>query len=114
MSNPHDKAYELAKAIKNSEEGRGFSHCQKVVLENPETKALLEEFRAKQMELQMRQMQGEQLGEEEIGRFNELIARTQSVEELRQLLDAERRLSVLMADINRIVLEPMQEWFQPK
>jgi cell fate (sporulation/competence/biofilm development) regulator YlbF (YheA/YmcA/DUF963 family) len=109
LSNPYDKAYELAKAIRNSDEWKDFSQWQKVISQKPEELTLLNEFRGKQMEVQMKQMQGGQISPEEMEQLNQTFGQLQGIPSIQKMLEAEQRLSRLMNDINLIIMEPMKE-----
>jgi cell fate (sporulation/competence/biofilm development) regulator YlbF (YheA/YmcA/DUF963 family) len=111
LSNPYDRAYELAKAIKNSDEWKDFSHWQKVISQTPDELSLLDEFRKKQMEVQMKQMQGGQAAPEELEQLNQTFGRLQGNPSIQKMMEAEQRLTRLMGDINQIIMEPMKEWF---
>lgn len=113
MSNAYDKAYELAKAIKNSDEVKAFAALHQKIAGNAEAQSLLGQWRGKQMELQMKQMQGQSITPEETEAFNALLGRIRQNADLAKWLEAEQRLNVLMNDVNRIVLEPLKEWLQP-
>ncbi|WP_202081356.1 YlbF family regulator [Caldalkalibacillus salinus] len=109
MSNLYDSAHGLSKAIKESEEFQALVTAQEKVNEEDTSKKMLQDFREMQMELQMKQMQGQQLSEEEIQKANSLFETIKLNPTISSLLEAEQRLSVVMEDINKIIAEPLKE-----
>src|SRR5699024_9254600 len=64
--NVYDQANALESALRQSEEFQNMKEFNGKVNENPESKALFDEFREIQMNLQQKQMQGEEIKEEEV------------------------------------------------
>lgn len=111
MANPHDLAYDLARAIKDSNEYRSMLHLQKELNGDGQARGMLDDFRAKQMALQMKQMQGEQIKESEMEQVTKLHEAMSLHPKLRMLLEAEQRFSLLLGDINRIMMEPLESLY---
>jgi len=112
MSNPYDKAHELAKVI---EEDSSYQLVQKLtakVMENPEQLNKIDEFRRKQFELQQMQMQGQAIDPAELEKTNKLFEELSAINEVKQLLEAEEHLSVLFTDINRILTGPLEKIYK--
>ena len=104
----YDKAHELARSIKESAEYKMFLVAQKKVSETPDSNRMLEDFRQKQFEFQMKQMSGQELSQEEIEQIQKLYEIIQLNDDIRKVLEAERMLGQIMEDINRIIAEPLQ------
>ncbi|QDX92757.1 YlbF family regulator [Brevibacillus laterosporus] len=104
----YDKAHELARAIKESDEYKTFLTAQQNVSADPEASRMLADFRQKQFEFQMKQMSGQELGQEEIEQIQKLYETIQLHPEIRKVLEAERMLGQIMEDVNRIIAEPLQ------
>ena len=64
MTNPYDKARELAIAIKESQEYRDYAAAKERVSQNPELVAALNDYQEKQFDLQKKAMFGDELGDE--------------------------------------------------
>lgn len=109
MPNPYDKAYELAKIIEEDKSYIEVRDLTRKVMEKPEQVKLIEEFRKNQFKLQQKQMQGEELAEDELEEVNKLYEALSENKEIKQLLDAEERLSILFGDINRIITGPLEK-----
>ncbi|AIQ73434.1 MULTISPECIES: YlbF family regulator [Paenibacillus] len=107
----HDKAHELAKAIKESSEVSDIRNAMKVVETDPEAKAMLDNFRQGQMELQQRMMSGEMPPQEEMEKMEKLFEVLNLNLGIRRLFDAERRLSVVIEDVNKIITESLSQLY---
>lgn len=103
----HDKAHELARAIKESSEVADISNAMKLVETDLEAKAMLDNFRNGQMELQQRMMSGDMPAQEEMEKMEKLFEVLNMNLGIRRLFDAERRLSVVIEDVNKIITESL-------
>lgn len=101
--NVYDKAHELAKAIKESGEVADISSALALVDADPQSKEMLENFRRNQQELQERMMAGEMPAQEEMEKMEKLFELLNMNLSIRRLFEAERRLSVIIEDVNRII-----------
>jgi cell fate (sporulation/competence/biofilm development) regulator YlbF (YheA/YmcA/DUF963 family) len=106
--NVHDRAYELAKAIKESSEYKDMLEIRSRINEDVSSKNLLEDFRLRQNELQQKMAGGEMPPQEEMEQLQKLYDVLALNPGISQLFDAERRLSVVLEDVQRIIAEPLQ------
>lgn len=111
MGNVHDKAYALAREIKQLPEFVRLKELQKQIEQNPNQKLLLVDLQKRQIEWQSKQMQGIELNEEEFKQMNDLVQKVQQEPALNHYLELEQRLSVIMGDVQRIISEPLQSLF---
>ncbi|HBS45281.1 MAG TPA: hypothetical protein DEA91_13950 [Paenibacillus sp.] len=107
----HDKAHELAKAIKESTEVADITNAMKLVETDPEAKAMLDNFRNGQLELQQRMMSGDMPPQEEMEKMEKLFEVLNMNLGIRRLFDAERRLSVVIEDVNKIITESLSQLY---
>ncbi|KTD85721.1 YlbF family regulator [Paenibacillus etheri] len=107
----HDKAHELAKAIKESTEVADITNAMKLVETDPEAKAMLDNFRNGQLELQQRMMSGDMPPQEEMEKMEKLFEVLNLNLGIRRLFDAERRLSVVIEDVNKIITESLSQLY---
>ena len=107
--NVYDKAYELARAIKESGEYKNFQEAKLAVEADADAKRMLGDFRERQAELQKKILAGEKPPEEEMKKMEKLSEVLMLNPLIRRYFEAERRLAVLTEDINRIVFEPLAE-----
>ncbi|WP_025693133.1 YlbF family regulator [Paenibacillus zanthoxyli] len=101
--NIYDKAHELARAIKESSEVADISAALKLVEADPESSRMLNHFRSSQQELQERMMAGEMPAPEEMEKMEKLFEVLNLNLGIRRLFEAERRLSVVIEDVNKII-----------
>ncbi|MBT2292187.1 YlbF family regulator [Paenibacillus albidus] len=107
----YDKAHELAKAIKESSEVTDIRSAMKLVEADAESKQMLDNFRRSQMELQQRMMSGDMPPQEEIEKMEKLFEVLNLNLGIRRLFDAERRLSVVIEDVNKIITGSLSELY---
>ncbi len=111
MSHVYDKAHELAKIFKESNEFKELKSLHEEVNKDDSANRMLENFRKLQMELQQKQMQGIQITEEEVMQAQRQFELVQQHEKLSKLMEAEQKVSVLIGDINKIITEPLEQLY---
>jgi cell fate (sporulation/competence/biofilm development) regulator YlbF (YheA/YmcA/DUF963 family) len=111
LANIHDSAYDLEKAIRESEEFNQLKNSFEAVMNNPEAKVLFERFRDTQMQLQEKQMQGLDITEEEVEQARKVVEEVQQHSDISKLMEDEQRLNLLINDISRIITKPLEELY---
>lgn len=109
--NIYDKANELAKALKESSEVTEITSAMKLIEADPEAKSMLDNFRTQQMELQQRMMSGDMPAPEEMEKMEKLFEVLSLNLNIRRLFDAERRLSVIIEDVNKIISDSLSHLY---
>ncbi|WP_100406527.1 YlbF family regulator [Bacillus solitudinis] len=109
MANVYDKAHELKAAIGESNEFSDLKSLHEQIEADEIAKKMLDNFRQLQLELQQKQMQGQQITEEEATKAQQQFELVQQHELVSKLMEAEQRLSVIIGDINKIITEPLEE-----
>ncbi|AHV96635.1 MULTISPECIES: YlbF family regulator [Paenibacillus] len=109
--NIYDKAHELARAIKDSSEVADISAALKLVEADPGSKEMLDNFRSSQHELQERMMAGEMPAQEEMEKMEKLFEVLNMNLSIRRLFEAERRLSVVIEDVNKIITGSLEHLY---
>lgn len=112
MMSVYDKAHDLARALQSSEEAKAVEEAMKAVDENPEGKQMLDDFRARQMDMQQKMMTGEMPDQEEMEKMEKLFQVISMNADIAKLFDAERRLAVVIQDVNKIVSESLGHLYQ--
>jgi cell fate (sporulation/competence/biofilm development) regulator YlbF (YheA/YmcA/DUF963 family) len=107
--NLYDKAYELARAIQEGAEAQEWKAANAAAAGDPDAKRMLEDFRNRQMTLQQGMMEGREPSGEEMERMNKLYEVINLNPVIRRVLEAERRLSMMFEDINRIVGDALRD-----
>ena len=112
MSNLYDTANQLERELRQSEEFSAVKSAFEAVQQSEEAKALFEEFRDMNGKFLQKQMNGEELTEEDTTYANDLYQKASSNEAIQALMKAEQRLNTVMQDINRILTTSLQELYQ--
>ena len=103
--NVHDEAHNLARAIKESQEYKDYAAIKETASGNEELAAMLNDFQAKQFEIQAKQLMGEELGPElmeQIQSLGQILMRDPLAA---QYIQAEMRFSMLVNDVYNILGE---------
>ncbi|BBH21492.1 UPF0342 protein [Paenibacillus baekrokdamisoli] len=106
--NVYDKAYELTKALQETEEAQELKAALTAARNDPEAKRMMEDFRDKQTVLQQKMMEGEQPSQEEMEMMNKLYEVVTLNPLLNRTFDAERRFSIIFDDVTKIVTESLK------
>lgn len=111
MANVYDSAYDLEKAIRESEEYQDLKQHYEA-LESDETgKKMFENFRNLQLELQQKQMQGQEVTQEEAQKAQQQLQLMQQHEGISKLMAAEQRMSTVVSDLNGIITKPLEDLY---
>lgn len=103
--NVHDEAHNLARAIKESPEYKEYVRLKDTASQNEELAAMLNDFQAKQFEIQAKQMMGEELGPELMEQIQSLYQILMKDPLASQYVQAEMRFSLLVNDVYTILGE---------
>ncbi len=103
--NVYDQAHQLAKAIKESEELKHFDGAQMQLKNKPELDKMMKDFQAKSMEIQLKQMSGEQPDAEEMQKLQQLYSIVAMDPMASAYMEAEMRFSLMMKDVYEIIGE---------
>ncbi|WP_257349462.1 YlbF family regulator [Pseudalkalibacillus decolorationis] len=109
--NVHDAAYDLEKALGESDDFQELKSLYAQVNADESVKSMFDNFRNMQVELQQKQMQGEQISEDEAQKAQQLFELVQQNDVISKLMSAEQRVSMLIQDINKIVTKPLEELY---
>lgn len=107
----YDKANELAKALRESKEVEEIHAAMKLVESDPDSKRMMDDFRTKQNGLQQRMMAGDMPSPEEMEQMEKLFEVLSLNLNIRRLFEAERRLSVIIQDVNKIITDSLQHLY---
>lgn len=109
--NLHDSAYDLEQALRQSEEYSRLKNLYDEVNGDPSAKKMFDNFRDIQLNLQQKQMNGEDITQEEVEQAQKSVALVQQHDKISQLMEAEQRMSMLIADLNKIIMKPLEELY---
>lgn len=111
--NIHDSAYELSNAIRESDDYFTLKKLYAEVNSDDVAKGLFQNFRKIQMDLQQMQMMGQDIGENDIMRAQQIAAEAQQNEKIAHLMQAEERMSMVIMELNQIIMKPLEELYGP-
>jgi len=107
--NLYDRANQLEQALRESDEYQAIQNAYAKVKENQESKDLFDEFRETQLSFQQKQMQGEEIGEEELQKAQEQAQKIENDSNISELMAAEQNMSQVFQEINQIIVKPLDE-----
>jgi len=103
--NVYDSAHELARAISASEEFKQYDEARIKVSEHAEIEKMIKDFQGKQMELQAKQMMGEELDENYIQELTQISAIVMQDPLAADYMTKEMRFAMMMQDVYGIIGE---------
>jgi cell fate (sporulation/competence/biofilm development) regulator YlbF (YheA/YmcA/DUF963 family) len=109
--NLHDSAYELEKAIRQSDEYTNLRKIYDEVNADESARTMFENFRNIQMELQQKQMSGQEISQEEVEQAQKTVALVQQHATISKLMEAEQRMSMAITELNQIIMKPLEELY---
>ncbi|HBC4565895.1 YlbF/YmcA family competence regulator [Staphylococcus aureus] len=107
--NLYDYANQLEQALRESEEYKAIKEAFANVKANEESKKLFGEFRETQINFQQKQMQGEEIAEEDLQKAQEQAQAIEKDENISALMNAEQKMSQVFQEINQIIVKPLDE-----
>ena len=107
--NLYDHANQLEQALRESDEYQAIQNAYAKVKENQESKDLFDEFRETQLSFQQKQMQGEEIGEEELQKAQKQKKKIENDSNISELMAAEQNMSQVFQEINQIIVKPLDE-----
>ncbi|HFH2421498.1 YlbF/YmcA family competence regulator [Staphylococcus aureus] len=107
--NLYDYANQLEQALRESEEYKAIKEALANVKANEESKKLFDEFRETQINFQQKQMQGEEIAEEDLQKAQEQAQAIEKDENISALMNAEQKMSQVFQEINQIIVKPLDE-----
>lgn len=103
--NVYDQAHQLAKAIQESEEYKQYHASELKLKEKPDLEKMIRDFQQKSMEVQLKQMSGEQPGAEDMQQIQQLYGIVAMDPMAAEYMQNEMRFSVMMKDVYEILGE---------
>lgn len=114
MMNVYDAARGLSEAIKKSEEFKQYNLAKEKVSGNSELVDMINDFHGKQMELQTKQMLGQDIDVDFTAKVQELYGIMMTNPLAAEYLQAELRFSLMINDVYKILSEVINLSGNPK
>ncbi|XJZ28092.1 YlbF family regulator [Bacillota bacterium Lsc_1132] len=109
--NLYDAAYELEKAIRSSDDYNQLKQAYNEVNADQPTKNMFDHFRQIQMNLQQKQMMGQDISQAEVEEAQKSVALVQQNERISRLMQAEQRMSMAIGELNQVIMKPLEELY---
>lgn len=110
-ANFYDAAYELEKAIRDSDEYKQLRHMYNVVNAEESSKKMFDHFRQVQMNIQQKQMMGQDITQEEVDQAQNTVTLVQQDANISGLMQAEQRMSMIINELNQVIMKPLEELY---
>lgn len=110
-ANIFDTAYTLEKNIRESAEFVDLKIQYASLYADEAARKLFDDFRTVQMNLQKKQMTGQPISQEEVVQAQQMVSVIQQNNKITRLIEAEQKMSSVIAEINKIVMKPLEELY---
>lgn len=110
--NIYDSANQIEREIREMDEFKALQAAFEAMKAETESFELFKNFQELQMELQQKQMQGIEFSEEDAQKAQEMAAKVQETEVIQDLMQKEQAFSLIVNDLNRIIMKPVQELYE--
>ncbi|AJC95854.1 YlbF/YmcA family competence regulator [Staphylococcus hyicus] len=107
--NLYDYANKLEQALRESDEYNAIKDAYAKVNADENSKKLFDEFRETQLSFQQKQMQGEEISEEDLQKAQEQAQQIEQDQNISELMNAEQKMSQVFQEINQIIVKPLDE-----
>ncbi len=107
--NVYDTANRLASEIRESEEYKSYKKLKNMVMNNPDSKAKVEEFEKLRYDVQLMQYTGEEKNEEKTKKLEEMYTMLVQDKQIKEYFDLEVKFNVMIADVNKIIAEAIRD-----
>lgn len=101
--NIYDKAHDLARALKASDEFKEYENWHKVILANEEKFDRVKNYRQKFIEFQMAHMGADKVDEDQLKNLEDLQKSLMLDSEIASFMQAEMKFATIFNDINDII-----------
>lgn len=95
-----EAAREFGEALADCEECRAVEQAQEALRNDREARKLVSDYQSTQRSIQMARMWGRRIPEEELDQLKDLEAKINSNPVVKNLLDAQKRLQEMLANLN--------------
>ena len=108
-ANLYELASHFENALRNSDEYQRFARQYSTINADPASKQLLMKLSNLQMNLEQRQMMGQEIRQQEVEELQKITSIAQQNNKIVQLMDADHQVNKLMMELNKIMTKPLEE-----
>ena len=110
--NIYDSANQIEREIREMDEFKALKAAFDAMQAETESFELFKNFQELQIELQQKQMQGIEFSEEDAQKAQEMAVKVQDTAVIQELMQKEQAFSLIINDLNRIIMKPVQELYE--
>lgn len=107
--NVYDTANKLAGELRTSSEYLEYKKIREELDQNPEVKEKLKQFEEKRYEVQLEGLKGEEQDKTKLEEMQKIYIELMENELAKSYFDKELKFNVLLADVNKIIAESVQD-----
>ena len=107
--NVYDTANRLASELRQSKEYLDYKRIKQELDKNQEVKAKIREFEEKRYEVQLEALKGEEQEKAKLEEMQKIYIDLMNDELAKSYFDIELKFNVLLADVNKIIAESVQD-----
>lgn len=107
--NVYDTANRLAKELRESREYIDYKNIKVELDKNPDVKAKIREFEEKRYAVQLEALKGEEQEKSKLEDMQKIYLELMENELAKSYFDIELKFNVLLADVNKIIAESVQD-----
>lgn len=109
--NIYDSANQIERDVRQMDEFIALKEAFDAMKAQEEVFELFKDFQNLQMTLQQKQMQGEEITEEDAKNAQAIAEKVQVESLIQDLMQKEQVFSMIINDLNRIIMKPVQELY---
>ncbi|KRO00294.1 hypothetical protein IV54_GL000617 [Levilactobacillus paucivorans] len=108
----HTLGEKTAQVLQDTQEFKDLKAAFATMKADEETFQLFKEFEQVQLNLQQKQMTGQQPTEDEMKHVQEVAGRVSKKDAIKALMEKERGLNDLLTELNKTITEPIQDIYK--
>lgn len=109
--NIYDTANKMEEELRETTEYKNLVAAYTEMKKDQKAYDLFKDFQEVQVNLQQKQMNGEEMSDDEMSHAREIASQVGDVDVIKSLMDKERALNQLLNDINQIITKPVQNLY---
>lgn len=109
--NIYDTANKMEEELRETTEYKNLVAAYTEMKKDQKAYDLFKDFQEVQVNLQQKQMNGEEMSDDEMSHAREIASQAGDVDVIKSLMDKERALNQLLNDINQIITKPVQDLY---
>lgn len=100
---------QVTQALKDSEQFQALQAAFNAMKADTDTYKLFKEFQKIQLDLQQKQMSGQQLTNDEMKHAREVADQVGKIDSIKNLMEAERGVNSMLNQLNKTITQPIQD-----